>query len=188
MECIGCAQCIDACDQVMDKLHRPRNLIGYTSKDELAGQPRRLLRPRMIVYPSLLLVVGSLLVASLVWRAPAEVTALRIDGPSFLTLPDGRIASQVRLKIENATPGVRHYVVTLAGAADARLKSALAVWEIQPHHTQHIPLLVEAAADTFTRGERRVGLRVFDDEGFERIVTVTLLGPTGTSDQPGSAR
>ena len=186
MECIGCAQCIDACDQVMDKLHRPRHLIGYTSKDELAGRPRHLLRPRMIVYPALLAVVGSLLVWSVVGRATAEVTALRNDGPSFMTLPDGRIASQVRLKIENATSAPRRYVVTLAGAPDAELKSALAVWEIKPHHAQQIPLFVEAAAASFTRGERRVHLRVFDDEGFERIVTVTLLGPAG--DKPEGAR
>ncbi len=181
MECIGCAQCIDACDQVMDKLHRPRHLIGYTSNDELAGQPRRLLRTRMIIYPSLLLIVGSLFVWSVVGRATAEVTALRNDGPSFMTLPDGRIASQVRLKIENATPEVRRYVVTLKGAPDADLKSALAVWEIKPHHTQQISLFVETAAATFTRGERRVQLRVFDDQGFERIVNVALLGPAGST-------
>jgi cytochrome c oxidase accessory protein FixG len=59
MECVGCAQCIDACDTVMDKLHRPRHLIGYTSQDQLAGKPRRLLRPRMIAYPALLAVVGA---------------------------------------------------------------------------------------------------------------------------------
>ena len=189
MECIGCAQCADACDQVMDKMHRPRHLIGYTSQDELAGQPRRLLRPRMVIYPSLLLIVGSLLVWSVVGRATAQVSSLRNDGPSFMTLPDGRIASQVRLKIENATPGLRRYSVTLAGAPDANLKSALAVWEIKPHHTRQIPLFVEAAAKTFTHGERRVHLRVFDDEGFERIVTVTLLGPAGsTPEQPERAR
>jgi polyferredoxin len=37
MECIGCAQCIDACDNVMDRLGRKRGLIRYTSQDELAG-------------------------------------------------------------------------------------------------------------------------------------------------------
>jgi cytochrome c oxidase accessory protein FixG len=189
MECIGCAQCADACDAVMGKLARPRHLIGYTSQDELAGQPRRLLRPRMIVYPSLLLIVGSLFVWSLLGGAPAEVTALRNDGPSFMTLPDGRIASKVQLKIENATDAPRRYVVTLAGAPDAALKSPLAVWEIQPHHTQHIPLYVEVAPATFTRGERRVNLRVFDDQGFKRIVRVTLLGPTdGNREQPEGVR
>lgn len=179
MECIGCAQCIDACDTVMDKLHRPRHLIGYTSQEQLAGKPRRLLRPRMIVYPSLLAVVGSLLIWSVVGRATAEVTALRNDGPSFMVLPSGRIASQVRLKIENETAELRRYVVSLADAPDAALKSALAVWEIKPHRAAEIPLFVEADRATFARGQRRIHLRVFDDQGFARIVAITLLGPVG---------
>jgi len=177
MECIGCAQCIDACDAVMDKLRRPRHLIGYTSQDQLAGKPRRLWRPRMIVYPALLAAVGTLFAVSIATRASSEVTTLRGDGPSFVALPGGRVAAQVRLKIENATDASRHYVVSLAGAPDAALKSPLAVWEIAAHHAHEIPLFVEADAATFTHGTRRVHLRIFDDEGFERIVAVTLLGP-----------
>jgi cytochrome c oxidase accessory protein FixG len=175
MECIGCAQCIDACDGVMDKLQRPRHLIGYTSTDQLAGLPRRLLRPRMIVYPALLAVVGSLLVWSITGRASAELTVLRGTGPNFVTLSDGRIASQVRLKIESAALG--HYAVSLVDAPDAVLNSPLAVWEIKPHHAQEIPLFVEVRADSFTHGMRRVKLRVDDGQGFERIVPITLLGP-----------
>jgi cytochrome c oxidase accessory protein FixG len=186
MECTGCAQCIDACDAVMDKLQRPRQLIGYTSQDQLAGKPRRLMRPRMIVYPSLLAIVGSLLVWSIVARAPAEVTTLRNEGPSFIVLPDGRIASQVRLKIENDTAELRRYVVSLYGAKDAVLKSALAVWEIKPHRAQEISLFVEADPATFARGQRRVHLHVFDDQGFARIVPITLLGPVGAEPDGGS--
>ncbi|HEU4734763.1 MAG TPA: cytochrome c oxidase accessory protein CcoG [Kofleriaceae bacterium] len=182
MECIGCAQCSDACDAVMDKLHRPRHLIGYTSQDQLAGKPRHLLRPRMIIYPALLAVVASLLVWSVVSRSPAEVTSLRGQGPSFVALPDGRIAAQVRIKIENETDAPRRYVISLADAPDATLKSPLAVWEIRPHHAQEIPLFVEAAAATFHHGERRVHLRIFDDQGFERIVATTLLGPAESAD------
>ena len=187
MECIGCAQCIDACDAVMDKMQRPRHLIGYTSQEQLAGKPRRLLRPRMIAYPLLLAIVGSLLVWSVVGRATAEVTALRNEGPSFIVLPGGRIASQVRLKVENDTAELRHYVVSLADAPDAELKSALAVWEVKPHRAHEIPLFVEADAATFVHGQRRIHLRVFDDQGFARIVAITLLGPVGAEPTPEGA-
>ena len=181
MECIGCAQCADACDTVMTKLHRAQHLIGYTSKAALAGQPVRLLRPRVIVYPSLLAVVAALLVWSVAGRPTTEITALRIDGPSFMTLPDGRIASQVRLKIENASSLPRRYAVALAGAPDATLISPLPAWEVAPHHAQQIPLLVQAMAASFVHGERRVQLRVYDEEqpdARDQLVTVALLGPT----------
>ena len=180
MECVGCAQCVDACDAVMDKLHRRRGMIGYTSQDQLAGKPRRLLRPRVVLYPALLAVVGALFAWSMASRPTSEVTALRNDGPSFTLLPDGRIASAVRLKIENETDQPRHYAISLAGTPDAVLKSPLAVWEIAPRHARTIPLFVEVVAATFQHGQRQVHLRIFDDDGFERIVATTLLGP----DQP----
>jgi cytochrome c oxidase accessory protein FixG len=182
MECIGCAQCIDACDVVMAKLGRPLDLIGYTSQAELAGKPRHLLRPRMIAYPALLAIVGSGLLWTILTRSTAEVTTLRNDGPSFIVLPDTRIASQVRLKIENETAERRRYVVSLADSPDAALKSALAVWEIKPHHAMEIRLFIEAGAATFVHGQRKVHLRVFDDQGFARIVAITLLGPMTTPD------
>jgi cytochrome c oxidase accessory protein FixG len=186
MECTGCAQCIDACDAVMDKLERPRHLIGYTSKDQLAGSPRRLWRPRLVAYPALLAVVGSLFAWSLATRASSEVTSLRGQGPSFVTLPDGRVAAQVRIKIENESDVPRHYVISLADAPDAALKSPLAVWEIRAHHAQEIPLFVEASTATFHHGQRRVHLRVFDDQGFERLVAATLLGPAEADERAGA--
>lgn len=188
MECIGCAQCIDACDAVMDKLHRRRGLIGYTSKDQLAGRRRKRVRPRLIVYPALLALVAGLLVWGVAAKSTSEIWALRNDGPSFTMMPDGRVAAAVKLKIENETDALRHYVISLAGAPDAELESALAVWEIKPHRSQIIPLFVAAHARTFQHGQRKVQLRIFDDEGFERIVTTTLLGPDHTPEPPRGPR
>ena len=71
--------------------------------------------------------------------------------------------------------------MSLYGATDAVLKSPLAVWEIKPHRAQEIPLFVEADPATFTRGQRRVYLHVFDDRAFARIVPITLLGPMGAA-------
>lgn len=115
-------------------------------------------------------IVGSVFAVGIagVWRG---------NGPSFVVLPGGRVAAQVRLELDNATAAPRHYVVSLADAPDAELTSPLPVWEVPAHHAHEIPLVVQAARATFTRGERHVHLRIFDDEGFARIVGVTLRGP-----------
>ena len=57
MECIGCAQCIDACDDVMDKIGRPRGLIRYSSQAVVSGEARHFVRPRVIVYPTVMAVL-----------------------------------------------------------------------------------------------------------------------------------
>jgi cytochrome c oxidase accessory protein FixG len=53
-ECIGTAQCIDACDEVMLGQHKPIGLIRYTSEREQKGGVRHVWRPRTLVYLSLL--------------------------------------------------------------------------------------------------------------------------------------
>ncbi len=58
-ECIACAACIDACDEVMDKVGYPRGLIRYDTQHGLEGKRKRILRPRTIVYASLLLLLVS---------------------------------------------------------------------------------------------------------------------------------
>ena len=54
-ECIGCAACIDGCDQVMDKMGYPRGLIRYSTENAMerrltTAQMARALRPRVLVY------------------------------------------------------------------------------------------------------------------------------------------
>ena len=50
MECIGCAACIDACNDIMRKVNRPTGLVRYDSTSGLAGKKRRILRPRVWLY------------------------------------------------------------------------------------------------------------------------------------------
>jgi cytochrome c oxidase accessory protein FixG len=84
MECIGCAACIDACDDIMRKLKRPTGLVRYDSTKGLAGKKTRILRPRILAY-SFLGVVGMAVLGVVASHKAkpifAEVT--RALGPSF---------------------------------------------------------------------------------------------------------
>ncbi len=181
MECIGCAQCIDACDDVMTRVGKPRNLIGYTSQDELAGKPRRLLRVRTFVYPALLVVVSTLLVLSTGGRQATKIWIERIQGPSFVELPDGKISSQARIKIENESDEPRSYAIDLSHAPDAALRAPQLTWQVRARTSVEIPLFVDVPRVSFVHGQRKVNLRIHDDRGFARIIELTLLGPEGSS-------
>ena len=179
MECVGCAQCIDACDGVMDKLERKRGLIRYTSKDELAGKPRTFVRARVIIYPVLLSVVAGLLAWSISTRSAAAVWVQRVSGPSFVELPDGGVSAQLRIKIENQSDVLRTYSFVLIDAADAQLRSPQPTWRIRGRKSMEVPLFVDVPRASFRHGQRGIQLRVADDNGFERVVQATLLGPDG---------
>jgi cytochrome c oxidase accessory protein FixG len=180
MECIGCAQCIDACDGVMDKLGRKRGLIRYTSQDELGGKPRKILRVRTVVYPVLLALAVGLLGFSVGTHDSTEVWIERIQGPAFVELPDGKISSQARIKLENASDVERRYHLLLAESPGASLRGNFQ-WTIKAHKSQEIPIFIDVPRDSFVNGKRKVYLRIHDSGGAERVVTLTLLGPDGGS-------
>ena len=82
MECVACTQCIDACDGVMDRIGKPRGLIRFSSQARMEGEPGRLVRPRVILYPLVLLALMSVFGVVLASKQPADVTLLR--GMGFL--------------------------------------------------------------------------------------------------------
>jgi cytochrome c oxidase accessory protein FixG len=178
MECIGCAQCIDACDAVMDKLGRKRGLIRYTSQAELANKPRRTWRVRTIVYPAMIAVGLVGLVWQVTSRPGTEVWIERIEGPSFVELPDGRISSQVRIKLENQSDVKNDYRFELVGEPRADLRSALPTWQAPPRKAIDVPLFVDVPRNLFVNGQLRVAIRI-TGAGFDRTVRPTLLGPAG---------
>lgn len=56
LECIACTLCIDACDNIMEKLNRPKGLIRYSSETELKGGIRKKITPRSIIYITISLI------------------------------------------------------------------------------------------------------------------------------------
>lgn len=60
LECIACTNCIDACDEIMEKVNKPHGLIRYSSENELFGKKHTFITPRSILYLTICLVfVGS---------------------------------------------------------------------------------------------------------------------------------
>ena len=110
MECVGCANCIDACDEVMDRLGRPRGLVRYDSQRGLDGQPRRWLRPRLVIYVVLGLVGAAVFAASVAGRSPFEVRVLRTRDLPY-TLDGGVIRNLYNVRVENKRPEARTFTL-----------------------------------------------------------------------------
>ncbi len=178
MECVSCTQCIDACDAIMDKVGRPRGLIRYSSQEELAGKPNRILRTRTIVYPALLALVVILLIWQLGDRPTTEVWPLRAQAQSFAVLADGRVSSQTPLRVENRQDEIRRYTVELHDAGDVTVAAPRAPIQIDPGASSIINVITLAPRSSFAGGERRATIVVRDDSGWQKRLHVTLMGPT----------
>jgi cytochrome c oxidase accessory protein FixG len=101
IECIACAACIDICDQVMDKMEYPRGLIRYTTENALHGKPSRVLRPRVLFYGALLLLIISVTLWSMVNRTPLRADLIRDRNALYRELPGGLIENVYTLKMTN---------------------------------------------------------------------------------------
>lgn len=183
LECVHCAQCIDACDNVMERIGRPRGLIRYSSQSRVAGHPGRWLRPRVVFYPTILLVLLSALGFVLAGKQTADVTLLRGMGQPFFEIAPGRIANQVRVKITNRSGQDASYTMEVADGGAAELEAAENPLAIAGGKSRTEPVLVTVPESTFVDGRHDLRLRVTDGREFDRTLTYRLLGPRGETNQ-----
>lgn len=178
MECLHCTQCIDACDAVMDKVGRPRGLVRYTSKDELDGKPRHLLRWRTVLYPTLMAVAIGTFATVLVVRKPAQVTVLRGIGTPYERVPSGEVQNQIRIKVANRSMAAAEFRIELLDAPGARLIAPQNPLPVGPQETKETSVFVLSPPELLSSGRLDVKFRV-TSPGYETVENYRLLGPSG---------
>ncbi|TXC66585.1 cytochrome c oxidase accessory protein CcoG [Piscinibacter aquaticus] len=124
-ECIGCAACIDACDDVMRKMDYPTGLIRYaTSRNGVAqglgGKEmlRRVVRPRVLVYGGLLAAALVAFVAALATRAPVHMDVIRDRGVMARLGEEGQVQNLYRVQLTNRTERIARYRLGVEGLPD----------------------------------------------------------------------
>ncbi len=120
-ECIGCGLCVDACDTVMDKMNYPRGLIRFSTQNGVKNHwtqsqmIKRVLRPRVLVYSALLLLLCIGMMASLVVRSPMKVDIVRDRAALSRIVAGGKLENVYRLQIMNATERAQRYHIAARG-------------------------------------------------------------------------
>lgn len=191
LECIHCAACIDACNEVMGKLGRDLGLIRYTSQEALETGKRKLLRPRVIAYPAILVGLATAISMLVVTKSPADVQLVRDAGLPFNVLETGEVANQMRVRICNRTDEPKTYTLA-AGSFEglAELRVPEGAFTVQPGETLSERVLVIAKPEVFAGGGGRAMLDVVvsDGNGFETTKQYRMLGPAFVpAFVPGSA-
>jgi cytochrome c oxidase accessory protein FixG len=193
LECIQCALCIDACNDIMDKIGRPRGLITYDNFDNQERRAKgekartRLIRPRTVLYALLIAVVGFVMLGVLVTRSTLDVNVLRDRNPLFVTLSDGSVRNGYEVKILNKRNEERVFMVSVEGLDGATLSTLtesglkeLAV-PVAPDRLRNVRLflvLPPDGADALSDGRADIRFVITDSADGQQVVNdTTFRGP-----------
>jgi len=173
LECINCARCIDACEDVMGKLGN-ETLVKYTTIADQQGAGSRWIRPRTVAYAALLLALLSGMGARLVLQEPFEVSVNRSPGTLFQVDDDGFVRNTFLLDIKNNDSVAGHtYAVRLDGMDGAQL--SVAPVSLEPLESRTVPLIVRMP-NTSATSTVPFELTVFTDTG-EVVRKTTFKAP-----------
>jgi len=181
LDCLACTACIDACDEIMDKVQRPRGLVRYDSTNGLAGKARRLVRPRLALYGVLGLVGAVVATVALRSRNDFEANVLRLAGaPYTFEGEDVRNAFDVHLVNKRGSTTTYTIEVEASPLADGTTPALVAL-VATPKVTlgsledRHVPIFVSTPRASY-RADFQVRVLVAPEGEPPKAFPATFLG------------
>ncbi|KAF1690138.1 4Fe-4S dicluster domain-containing protein [Pseudoxanthomonas koreensis] len=175
-ECIACGACIDACDEVMDKMGYPRGLIRYSTQNAIDGKSTRVLRPRIFVYGLLLLGLLGAWGWGVTHRSELIAEVLRDRNALYRETADG-VANDYTLKLINKSQQTRRFRIVLEPADAGLSLSAPALVEAGPE--QVLPVSMSVLADEGAGGRHAIRFVVESEDGRDRrVIESSFFGPS----------
>lgn len=129
-ECIGCAACIDGCNQVMDKMGYPRGLIRYSTENVMLGKftersmPAHVFRPRVLLYTAILTAISIALGVALYLRQPLKANIMRDRTTLVRETDEGLLENVYRMQIINMDEQPHRYALSASGLAGLKVVAA----------------------------------------------------------------
>jgi cytochrome c oxidase accessory protein FixG len=178
-ECIDCGLCIDACDSVMEKMNYPLGLISFTTEDAGVKGRVKVLRPRVLGYGFMLLVMVGMFVYSLATRMPLLVEVMRDRGTQMYRISDDNIVNVYTLKIENLDRKTHVYDVKAEGSFQFDIQGYKAP-PIAEGEILNIPVRVVVKRSELKGEKNAITFTVISRENPEVVVShsTTFIGPS----------
>ena len=152
--CIGCGACIDACDQVMEKIDYPKGLIRYTTERAIEDQEsnqsaiKHILRPRVLIYTAFIAALASAFLFSLATRNPLRVDVMRDRGALAREVEGVRVENIYRIQIMNASEHSMKVQMKASGLDDLKILNSqgkeITEISVGPASNQLFPIKVSA--------------------------------------------
>jgi len=168
-ECINCGACIDVCDQTMDRMGYPTGLINYTTEHRLSGHQTKVMRPKLIGYGTVLLVIIALFFTQIATVDPVGMNVLRDRSQLSRENSSGEIENTYTLKIINKTQQNQSYNLSVTGLDDVSWYGKQTV-QVAPGEVLTLPMSLGVNPDNLSSPVSTIQFILSDSEQF----TVTV--------------
>ncbi|MBE3665614.1 cytochrome c oxidase accessory protein CcoG [Vibrio navarrensis] len=138
-ECINCGACIDACDTTMERMGYEKGLISYTTEHRLSGKHTKVMRPKLIGYGLVLLVMIGLFFAQVASVDPAGLSVIRDRSQLFKVNSSGEVENTYTLKVINKTQQNQEYQLDVKGLSDVSWYGKQTI-HVSPGEVLNLPL------------------------------------------------
>ncbi|MGD8173463.1 cytochrome c oxidase accessory protein CcoG [Vibrio sp. TRT 21S02] len=164
-ECINCGACIDACNNTMDRMGYEKGLINYTTEHRLSGHHTKVMRPKLLGYGAVLLVMFALFFVQIASVDPAGLSVLRDRNQLFRVNSSGEVENTYTLKIINKTQQVQQYQLDVTGLSDVSWYGKQTV-QVQPGEVLNLPMSLGVLPDSLNSPISTIQFILSDSEDF----------------------
>lgn len=177
-QCIGCALCVDACHSVMEKMNYPTGLIRYTSEHALEGGKTRWLRPRILGYAGMLLLMLGVFGFTILSRVPLDVTVERDRQQLYTKTQEGQVDNVYTLHVVNMRRESAAFEITQRGL-DGALQIGESAIRLNGGESRKVTLRLRVAENQLTQVSTPVTFTVTNQEDPATTASVEsrFIGP-----------
>lgn len=164
-ECIGCGACADVCDGVMEKVGYAKGLVKFSTQNAVKGHWsraqiwRHVMRPRVLIYTGILLVVTLALIASLAMRNPFKVDVVRDRAALARIVSGGQIENVYRLQVMNAAEKPLSFKIEAEGLPGLTMATENTV-TVTGTESLWVPVRLHLPYDAATEGSHTIHFRI----------------------------
>ena len=163
----------------MDKMNYPRGLVRYTTEHSLNSKETHVIRPRMMVYGALLIVLIGALVSSMALRTPIILDVIRDRNSLYRELPGDLIENIYTLKVINQSNDERVFKLSVEGVQGIHLDGVSDEVVVDGGGVLSLPVRVRVDRE-YAQGIMNIDFVVeaMDDSGDIRVEDSRFLGPS----------
>jgi polyferredoxin len=176
MECIGCTQCIDACDEIMTKVHKPVGLIRYDSENGLQKKKTQIIRPRTLIYSFALVALAIVFAFTLKSKEGLFALWIRNSIPYQVRIVNNHkiITNQFKLELHYPKP-----VDLIFKIKDSRIKliTPTVPFKLKDERKGVAIIFFQFPQEVLTKGDFKTQMEILSQGKVLSELGVELVGP-----------